>query len=375
MDRGGIRLKQWHHGDIFKLLEKWAPKHLAYDWDNIGLQIGSATDETTKVMVTLDVVESVVDEAIEQGVNLIIAHHPILFKPLQSIDYDTFKGKVIKKLVKHQITVYAAHTNLDIAHGGVNDLLSDALHLQGKEHLVKTYEETLYKLAVYVPESHAATVCQALGDNGVGHIGNYSHCSFNTKGTGTFKALEGTNPFIGKRDTIAFVDEIKIETIVQEKDVQKALQTMKQHHPYEEVAYDLYRLAQTGETYGLGMIGQLGDEITLADLTNQVKKAFNLETVRVTGNDHKQVQKVAILGGSGEKFIQHAKNKGADVFITGDMTFHQAQDAQEMGLAVIDPGHYIEEIMKQATTDYIKQLCEELECIVSKVDTNPFRYV
>lgn len=368
-------MKKLIHRDIFQLIEQWAPLHLAYDWDNVGLQIGSAQDETTKVMVTLDVVESVVDEAIKTGANLIIAHHPLLFQSLKKIDYDSFKGKVIQKLIANQITVYAAHTNLDIAKNGVNDLLSDALAIKQKTHLVETYVEPLYKLVVYVPKDHASNVRKALGDKGLGHIGNYSHCSFNTEGTGTFMPEEGTDPFIGKKNELTFVEEVKIETVVMEKDLQKALDTMKKHHPYEEVAYDLYQLAQKGPTYGLGAVGELGQGITLHDLCEKVKKAFNVRTVRVTGDENKLIRKVAILGGSGERYIQQAFKQGADVFITGDMTFHQAQDAYEMGLAVIDPGHYIEEIMKQATADYLSKLCTETECVVSTIDTNPFRYV
>lgn len=375
MDRGGTRLSKWTHGDIFKLMEKWAPKDLAYDWDNVGLQIGSTKTETKKIMITLDVVESVVDEAIKQDVNLIIAHHPLLFKPIHTIDYDSFKGKVIQKLIKHDITVYAAHTNLDIASGGVNDLLSNALSLQNKSHLVKTNETTLYKFIVYVPKSHVETVRNALGDNGFGHIGEYSHCSFNTNGTGTFKPLEGTDPFIGKTNKITYVEETKIETVVKEKDIQKAINVVKETHPYEEVAYDLYELVQTNETFGLGIVGQLEEAITLHDLCHKVKHAFQLDTIRLTGKQDRVVETVAILGGSGEKFIKQAKNKGADVLITGDVTFHQAQDAEEMGIAVIDAGHYIEEIMKEATKEYINQQCDEIECITSQVNTNPFRFV
>lgn len=375
MDRGGTALKKVHHSNIFDLMEKWSPKHLAYDWDNVGLQIGSKHDETKKIMVTLDVVEAVVDEAIEQEVNLIIAHHPLLFKPLKSIDYNTFKGKVLQKLIKHDITVYAAHTNLDIAHGGVNDLLSDALELQDKSHLVQTHETTLYKLIVYVPESHVESVRQALGNNGLGHIGDYSHCSFNTEGTGTFKPLEGTDPFIGEKDEIAYVKETKIETVVKEEDVERAIHVVKNSHPYEEVAYDIYQLVQTGETFGLGVVGQLQESITLQELCEKVKQTFALDKVRLTGNIEKDVRDIAIVGGSGEKFIKQAKSKGADVLITGDVTFHQAQDADEMGIAVIDAGHYIEEIMKEATKDYINHLCDGIECITSQVNTNPFRYV
>lgn len=368
-------MTKWYHRDIFSLMEKWAPKHLAYDWDNVGLQIGSAQTETKKVMITLDVVDAVVDEAIEKGVNLIVAHHPLLFKPLKTIDFQSFKGNVIQKLIKHDITVYAAHTNLDIAHGGVNDLLSDALQLQNKSHLIKTSATSLYKLVVYVPDTHVEKVRQALGDNGYGHIGDYSHCSFNTDGTGTFKPLEGTDPFIGEQDSIAYVNETKIETVVKEADLQKALQVVKAHHPYEEVAYDIYKLVQEDETFGLGVVGMLQENMTLKELCHKVKQTFHLEKVRLTGSQEHLVKKVAIVGGSGEKFIEQAKHKGADVLITGDVTFHQAQDAEEMGIAVIDAGHYIEEIMKEATQNYINQLCNEVECITSEIDTNPFRYV
>lgn len=363
------------HKNIFKQIEKWAPKHLAYDWDNVGLQVGSHTDETKKVMVTLDVVEAVVDEAIANDVNLIIAHHPLLFKPLQQIDINSFKGKVLKKLIENNITVYAAHTNLDIAHGGVNDLLSDALQLQNTSHLVTTYEEKLYKLIVYVPKTHADTLRQALGDNEFGFIGQYSHCSFNTEGTGTFMPREGTDPFIGVKNTIEFVDEMKIETLIKESEIECALQTVYKHHPYEEVAYDLYPLAQHGKQYGIGVIGTLKSETTLDELCEEVKKTFQLEAVRVTGTSDTVVGKIAVLGGSGEKFIQQAIQKGADVFITGDMTFHQAQDAYEMGLSVIDAGHYIEEIMKHATKEYLEKECTTIDCIVSTVNTNPFRYM
>lgn len=368
-------MKNLVHQDIINKIEQWAPPYLAYDWDNVGLQIGSKTDKTKKVMVTLDVVEAVVDEAIDHGVNLIIAHHPLLFKPFHTIDFDSVKGKVIKKIITHQITVYAAHTNLDIAQGGVNDLLSDTLQLNKKSHLVTTYEEKLYKLVVYVPKTHANTLRQALGDDGFGYIGNYSHCSFNTEGTGTFMPRDGTDPFIGSKNTIEFVNEVKIETLIKKAEIKAALQTMHAHHPYEEVAYDLYPLAQPGERFGLGVVGELKDAMTLDALCEHVKATFHLEALRVTGNSDTIVQKVAILGGSGEKFIQQANQKGVDVFITGDMTFHQAQDALEMGLSIIDPGHYIEEIMKHATRDYLKQDYPEMDCIVSTVNTNPFRYV
>lgn len=363
------------HGIVFNKLEEWAPTQLAYDWDNVGLQVGATTDETKKIMITLDVLESVVDEAIEQDVNLIIAHHPLLFKPLQQINVNSFKGKIIKKLMDHEITVYAAHTNLDIAKGGVNDLLCDALNIPLRKPLVDIKSEKLLKLAVFVPHSHADRVRDALGKAGAGFIGNYSHCTFQTEGQGTFMPMEGTDPFIGSTNKLEFVDEYKIETIIEEKDKHQIVTAMQKAHPYEEVAYDLYPLQNSGQRYGLGRIGSLQERLSLKDFCEKIKQAFDIKTLRVTGSLTKQINKVAIVGGSGEKYLYQAKNMGADAFITGDVTFHLAQEAQEMGLAVIDPGHYIENVMKQATKKYLDRTLDTLPVIVSETNTDPFQFI
>src|SRR5699024_9891248 len=240
------------HGQIFQSLELWAPKSLAYDWDNVGLQVGSKHDVTSGVLVTLDVTEAVVDEAIEKNANVILAHHPITFRPLSAIEFDSVKGKVIKKLIQNNITVYASHTNLDIASGGVNDLLSEAIGLENVQPLIPTQTESLVKLVVFTPVDYVQQVVDALSEAGAGHIGNYSHCTFQSPGQGTFKPLEGTNPFIGTQDTIERVDEIKVETIVKEKDLHTIVTAMTKAHPYEEVAYDIVPLKNEGETLGIG---------------------------------------------------------------------------------------------------------------------------
>lgn len=363
------------HGDLFQQMEKWAPKSLAYDWDPVGLQVGSSNGETKKVMITLDVTEAVVKEAAEKDVNLIIAHHPLLFKSVQHIDMDTIKGKVIQQLIKHDITVYAAHTNLDVAKGGVNDLLCDALKLDHTENLVPIESEQLFKLAVYVPQTHTESVREALGGAGAGHLGNYSHCTFQTSGTGTFKPLEDADPFIGEKLSSVKVEEHRLETIVREADVAEVLQAMKEAHPYEEVAYDIFLLHQTGEESGLGRVGYLPVEMSLEALCEKVKAAFSLEGLRFVGNPKQKVRKVAVLGGSGEKFVQQAIAQKADVYITGDMTFHAAQDAMEMGFSIIDPGHYVEEIMKKATQNYLQQQFSQLDVIASTTNTNPFQFL
>lgn len=363
------------HRNIFHTLEAWAPKSLAYDWDNVGLQVGSKSTVTKGVLVTLDVTEAVVDEAIANDINVIIAHHPMIFRPLKTIDFDTFKGKVIKKLIQHEISVYASHTNLDIAKGGVNDLLSDSLNLTNVKPLLPTKTETLVKLVVFTPVPYVEQVVDALSEAGAGHIGNYSHCTFQSPGKGTFKPLEGTQPFIGTQNEIEHVDEMKIETIVREQDLPNVLLAMTEAHPYEEVAYDIIKLNNKGETLGIGRIGSLKESMTLEAFIQLVKQKYEVDQLRFVGELNQQVKKVAILGGSGEKYIEAVINAGADVYLTGDMTFHPAQDAKEMGLAIVDPGHYVEQIMKRATKKFIESKFPKLKVLESKVNTEPFMFM
>lgn len=369
--------KKVTNSTVFQLMEQWAPKSLAYDWDNVGLQVGNFSNQVNRVMISLDVLEPTVDEAIDKNVDLIIAHHPLLFSPLNQVNTDTPKGRIISKLIKHNISVYAAHTNLDIASGGVNDILSEALNIQSSQPLVHFKTENLYKIAVFVPLTHISEVREALSVSGAGHIGNYSHCTFQTEGQGTFKPLEETNPFIGTQHKLEYVNEVKIESIVEESKLSAIIQAMKKSHPYEVVAYDVYPLENKGKGHGLGRIGNLTKTVSLQTFSEYVKNAFNLQHLRVTGNLSKKIKRVAVLGGSGEKFINDAKKMGADAYVTGDMTFHHAQDAWQIGLAVIDAGHYIEEVMKKTTKQFLKENINdnEVDVIISTTNTNPFQFV
>ncbi|WP_249871078.1 Nif3-like dinuclear metal center hexameric protein [Oceanobacillus saliphilus] len=372
-----MNTKVLNNSDIFTAMENWAPKRLAYDWDNVGLQIGSYQTPVKKILVTLDVTESVVDEAIDKGAGLIIAHHPLLFKPMKQVNIDTAHGKIIQKLIRNGITVYASHTNLDAADGGVNDILSDLLGIESREVLVETTNEKRYKLAVYVPQTHVEEVREALSKSGAGHIGNYSHCTFQSKGQGTFKPLEGANPYIGSENELEYVNEIKMETIVQQSNLQNTIHHMIDAHPYEEVAYDIYPVISEGKSYGIGRIGTLKAPMELRELCGHVKKVLDVPALRLTGNLDRKVSKIAVLGGSGEKYIQIAKQKGADVYITGDMSFHIAQEAEQMGLSVIDPGHYVEKVMKKATKEYLNRQFkqEKMEIIISETNTEPFKFM
>lgn len=364
------------NADIFRAIEEWAPKHLAYSWDNVGLQIGSSQKEVKKVLITLDVLENVVDEAIREDVDLIIAHHPLIFKPLKQIDTDSPKGRIFEKLIMNGIAVYAAHTNLDIAKNGMNDILSELLGILKPKHLIETYSEKLLKIAVYVPVSHEEEVRQALADADAGHIGNYSHCTFRYNGKGTFKPSAGTNPYIGEEGKIEHVSEMKIESVIYESALSKTLQRINEAHPYEEPAIDIYALENESTTYGLGKVGKLEKRMKLKDFCEFVKERLDMEHIRFTGNPEQTVETCAVLGGSGEKYMDAALKKGADVYVTGDVSFHTAQDAEALGIAVIDAGHYIEKAIKKEAAVYLNDLFgTEIQVLVSTVNTNPFRFV
>lgn len=363
-------------GKVIQLFEEWVPKKLASDWDNVGLQIGSLTTPVKNILVTLDVTELTIDEAIENEVNLIISHHPLLFKSLKSIDYNDPQGKLIQQIIKNDLSVYSAHTNLDIAPGGVNDLLAEKLSLQNIEILVPQREESFYKLLINVPESHLENVNQALTDVGVGRLGDYRDCSFRVKGTGTFTPTSEADPYIGEKNKQEFVDEVRIDYLLPKTLITKAIDALLEAHPYEEPAYDLIELKNQGEIFGLGRIGVLPKELTLKELALQLKEFFKLEGLRVTGSLDKKVSKVAVLGGSGEKYYHYAQRQNADVYITGDVTFHQAQDAEQAGLSIIDPGHHIEAIMIEAVANYLREnVPNKTEVIQTEFSTEPFKFL
>jgi dinuclear metal center YbgI/SA1388 family protein len=364
--------------EVIQTFESFSPKNLAMEGDKIGLQIGNLSKKVRNIMIALDVLEEVVEEAIAKDVQLIIAHHPLIFRPLQRITSEDPAGRLIEKLIKHDIAVYAAHTNLDVAKGGVNDLLADALGLQKTEVLYPTFETKLKKLVVYVPRSHEDQVREAIGKAGAGSIGEYSYCSFSTSGTGRFLPGDKASPFIGTIGEIEAVDEMKIETVFPEKLEKKILSAMLKAHPYEEVAYDLYSLENKGETLGLGRIGKV-QETTLKGFAEVVKKALDVKAVRVVGNLDAHVKKVAVLGGDGNKYYPHALFKGADVYITGDFYYHTALDASALGLNIIDPGHNVEKVMKKGVANKLTQLFSEkgynVSVFPSELHTDPFQFI
>ncbi|MFD0682651.1 MULTISPECIES: Nif3-like dinuclear metal center hexameric protein [unclassified Paenibacillus] len=363
---------------IIQLMEELAPKHYAVPDDKIGLQLGSLHKEISGVLVALDVNDEVIDEAIRLGANLIIAHHAIIYRPLAHLQTDSPAGRLYEKLIKHDIAVYIAHTNLDVAEGGVNDMMAQALGLTGLSPLEDVHTDKLKKLVVFVPVDHVERVREALFQAGAGWIGKYSHCSFNNEGTGTFVPEEGSEPFIGQQGKLEKVQEIRLETIVPQSVEKRVVQAMLKAHPYEEVAYDLYQLDLKGRSFGLGRVGKLPAPVTLEQLCEQVKTAYSVPALRVVGDPQYSIRKVAVLGGSGSRYVRHALFAGADVLITGDIDYHTAQDAAAAGIALIDPGHNVEKIMKQGVADYLNskllQKKSTTPVFASQIDTEPFRF-
>ncbi|HZJ84178.1 MAG TPA: Nif3-like dinuclear metal center hexameric protein [Syntrophomonadaceae bacterium] len=343
--------------DITSIIEEQFPLHLAEEWDNSGLQIGSLENQLSQIIVALDLDKQVVDEAIRAKAELIITHHPMFMQGLKSINYNSYQGQLIKEIIKNNLTVYSAHTNLDMGENGLNDWLASLLGLDNVSLLGRDKEDGLIKLVVYLPISHINEVRQAINDAGSGHIGNYSDCTFRTLGIGTFKPGEATNPFFGQAGQLSEVEEYRLETVVYKSKLAQVLRAMHAAHPYEEVAYDLYELQNPGKAYGLGRMGLLPASLTLKDFANQVKSQLNLEYLRMVGDLDKRVKRVAVIGGSGASFIHKVAQQNVDVLVTGDVKYHEAQEAEKLGLAVIDAGHHgTEEIMTYQMVRWLREV-------------------
>lgn len=361
-------------------LEALAPTTLAESWDQVGLQVGNPHHLVQKVLLTLDSNdEGVIDEAIRIGANLILAHHAMIFKPVQTIRTDTPYGRKLGKLLANDVSVYVAHTNLDIAEGGVNDILASRLHLENVQVLSRVHNTRVKKLVVFVPETHHEAVLQAVGQAGAGAIGHYSHCTFNTPGVGTFVPQAGTNPYIGEQGQLEQVKEVRLETIVTDRNQAQVIEAMLAAHPYEEVAYDIYPLEIMGQDLGVGRVGDLVQEMTLGQFAEFVKQQYGVPFARVVGPHDRMIRRVAVLGGSGEEYYPQALQKGADVLVTGDIRYHWAQDALADGICMVDPGHNTEKIYLPSLQAFLQAKMIEAgfdtEIVVAETNTEPFTLV
>lgn len=325
--------------DLVSLIHEFAPQDRALPGDVTGLQWGDLSREVPVMLLALDFSAEVLAEALRVGAKFIFTHHPFLYRPLNRIDFNDKREALVVRALKEDITLYCAHTNLDVAPQGVSQALGELFGLKKIRPLFVTGKEELEKLVVFIPEGHEDKVRDALAAAGAGWIGNYSHCTYQLLGTGTFMPREGTSPFIGTQGTLEKVREYRLETILFRRDRKKVLEALFKAHPYEEVAYDLYPLSNEGQVWGLGRIGQLEEKVTLRELAKRCYKLLQPGVIKILGDPQRTVGKVAVLGGSGSDYVEHALLNGADVFISGDIKFHDAQKAAYAGLALIDAGH------------------------------------
>lgn len=329
--------------DLIKHIENWAPPGIAWQKDNVGLQIGSTESQLNNILLCLEVNSRVVDDAIKKRCNLIISHHPLIFNPIKSITTSEPTSELIKTLIKNEINLFSAHTNLDFTKDGVSFQLAKKLKLE-KVHFLKNLNSNQYKIVVFVPENFVEKVASAMHRSGAGQIGDYSNCSFRLEGTGTFKGSDQTNPFLGNKGNLEFVKEIRLEMIVNSFDIPKVIKAMKDNHPYEEVAYDVYVLNNDNPNFGMGAIGVLTKELTTKEFLAYVSKSLKVEYFRYVSGKKGKIKKVAVCGGSGSDLVNEAINQNADAFITADIRYHTFQDAKDR-ILLIDAGHYETEIV------------------------------
>ena len=333
--------------DIVGIMEDWAPVRYAVPEDNPGLQAGDPSAVVRSALVAVDASSAVVDEAIGVGAQMLITHHPLIFNPLRSINTGGGEGRLLGRLITAGISLYAAHTNLDVAEGGVEDLLAAAAGLQfgdcGPGALEPFGEDALLKLVVFVPEGHEDEVRDAVCAAGAGWIGRYSDCAFMTEGTGTFKPLEGAQPFLGEVGRVERAREFRLETILPESRKSAVLRALLKAHPYEEAAFDLYPLRNMGRSGGFGRVGVLAQPVTLGGLAARMRSALGAACVKVSGDLSREIRTAATAAGSGGRNVAAAAKAGAEALVTGEIRHAQVLQAVSLGMSVVEVGHFASE--------------------------------
>ena len=360
--------------DIANYLDELAPLKYAEDFDNVGLLVGDYKTIVTGVLVTLDTLESVVDEAIEKNCNLIVSFHPIIFSGLKRINGNNYVEKVILKAIKNDIAIYAIHTALDNSIKGVSAKMAEVLNLTNTEVLLPK-KGLIKKLTTYAPTIDAEKVINALFKEGAGTIGNYNNCSFNMDGLGTYKGNEHSNPTLGKKGKFHIENETFISVIFEKHLQNNILKALFEAHPYEEVAYDIVTTDNSHQDIGMGMIGELTYPMNEKEFLFFLKEKFNLQSIRHSKFLNKSIKKIALLGGSGSFAIDVAKISGADIYISADFKYHDFFKA-EKEIVLVDIGHYeSEQFTKNLLVDYLTKKIRNFAIILSETSTNPINYI
>jgi dinuclear metal center YbgI/SA1388 family protein len=359
--------------ELTAYLETLAPLQFQESYDNSGLILGSKSTEIKGVLVSLDVTEAVLEEAIRKGCNVIVAHHPLIFKGLKKINGNNATERIIIKAIKNDIAVYGIHTNLDNISSGVNFKIAERLGLQNVK-VLRPKTETLLKLSVLVPESHADALQVALFAAGAGKIGNYENCSFTTIGTGTFTPTQGAEPYLGELNKAEKVSEVKIEVILPHYLHHKVTSAMKASHPYEEVAYYLSELLNENQEVGAGAIGEFTQPLAISDLLGSLKRQMNAKVIRHTELCFEKISKVAVCGGVGSFLLQDAIQAGAQVFLSSDFKYHEFFEAENK-IIITDIGHFeSEQFTKDLILEKLSKKFTNFASYLSEVDTNPIKY-
>lgn len=359
--------------DVIRHLNELAPLVYAEDFDNVGLLVGEKTTKVSGILVTLDTLPEVVDEAVSENCNLIISFHPIIFKGLKSITGQTYVERTVLKAIKNDIAIVAIHTALDNAFEGVSSELCNRLGLKNKSILIPQFG-TIKKLITYVPKPQAETIRLALFEAGAGAMGNYNHCSFSTNGEGTFKGNDSSNPSIGQKNILSRVEEEKISVTYAKHLEKKILKTLFNTHPYEEVAFEIITLENKNQKIGVGMIGELKSPMEEENFLEFIKSKLNSKVIRHSNLLYRNIKKVAVLGGSGSFGISAAKAAGADAYITADLKYHDFFSA-ENDILLIDIGHYeSEQYTKNLLATFLTKKIPNFAVLLSKINTNPVKY-
>lgn len=359
--------------DIAQVLEELSPLHYAEDFDNVGLLVGNPSQNVTGVLVTLDTLENVVDEAITKKCNLIVSFHPIIFKGLKKIIGKTYVERVVMKAISNNIAIYSMHTALDNTNLGVNSKICDVLEIKNPKILIPK-NGVIKKLTTYVPKSNIENLKNALFTAGAGTIGNYSNCSFSTEGVGTFRANKKANPTVGKIGETHQEEEIQLNITFLTRNESKILAALFKSHPYEEVAYEIVSLDNNNQNIGMGMIGELNEAMSEEAFFKHIKSKMNAKGIRHSSFLGKKIKKVAVLGGSGAFAISAAKAAGADIFITSDVKYHQFYEA-ENSIIIADIGHFeTEQFTKNLLVDFLTKKIPNFAVTLSESITNPIKY-
>jgi dinuclear metal center YbgI/SA1388 family protein len=359
--------------DITNCLEILAPLSLQESYDNAGLIVGNPQTDVTGILVTLDSTEAVIDEALAKGCNLIVAHHPIVFKGLKKLNGKNYVERTVMKAIKHEVAIYATHTNLDHAVGGVNFMIAERLGLQNVRILAPK-SDVLMKLVSFVPIDATQKVLDALYEAGVGQIGNYDHCSFQVRGTGSFRPNQNANPHIGTVNTDENVVENRIEVIFPSYLENRVMTALRNAHPYEEVAHYLTLLHNQHQEVGAGAVGSLSEALSVHEFLAYLKQSMDLNVIRHTAFVKNTIQKIAVCGGAGSFLLNDAVRAEADVFITADFKYHEFFDADGR-ILICDIGHYESEVFtKELLQRYLSKKFPNFATILSETITNPVNY-